>query len=431
MSLIVSPFRFPGFLRRIDTLFWIFLAAFVVRFGLSWHPGYGFDIGVYQGWARSAVELGLAASYEQQIGGNMLPDYPPFSITMFAGFGHVYKFLFGVFDLDTMSYRMFIKLPAIFADVIICGLLYMIIKKWKGRKAGLTGAWIYAFNPAAIYDSALWGQTDSIYSMFLLAALAAWIYEKRDLTAILLALSLLTKLQSIVLFPFFAYIVFLSSDHKVFLRFCIAGIFTTLIVLIPFAIGNVLQSVIDVYIGSVGAYSNVTIGAYNFWWSLLADKGWRIQSTTSPFGLMSYTKWGITLFGMMYALILWIFRKAILKPRNVEALMYCSALLTAAFFLFLTQMHERYLFPFVALGVPLVFISRKVAAAYWGMTIAFTINLMGVMPLSVIDKAAYREFDTLDVFVASTQMWMFIFLMIVAYERFAPTVTLNADQTAL
>ena len=102
--------------------------------------------------------------------------------------------------------------------------------------------------------------------------------------------------------------------------------------------------------------------------------------------------------------------------------MYCSALLSAAFFLFLTQMHERYLFPFVVFGVPLCFISKKVAAAYWGMVIAFTVNLMGIMPLTSIDKAAFREFDALDSFVAGTQMWMFIFLMIVAVERFAPRI---------
>ena len=245
--------RLLGFLRRFDALFLALIVAFGVRFGLSWNPGYGFDIGVYQGWARSAVELGLAESYTQQVGGNMLPDYPPFSITMLAGFGHVYKFLFGVFDLDTMSYRMYIKLPAIFADVLICGLLYLIIKKWKGKRAGLTGAWIYALNPAAIYDSALWGQTDSIYSMLLLGALAAWIYEKRDLTAVLLALSILTKLQSIVLFPLFAYIVLTSTDRRSFLRFCVTGMITTLIVLIPYALGNVLEEVVSVYTGSVGA----------------------------------------------------------------------------------------------------------------------------------------------------------------------------------
>jgi hypothetical protein len=195
---------------------------------------------------------------------------------------------------------------------------------------------------------------------------------------------------------------------------------TVLVVLIPYAMGNVMQEIADVYTGSVGAYSNVTIGAYNFWWSLLGDKGWRIQSTTSPFGLMTYTKWGITIFGLMYAFIIWIFRDAIRKPRNVEALMYCATLIAASFFLFLTQMHERYLFPFIALGVPITFISKKIAAAYWGMVIAFTINLMGVMPLTGIDKAAFREFDALDVFVATTQIWMFIILMIAAYERYAP-----------
>jgi len=398
----------------------VLFAALAIRVGLSWHPGYGFDIGVYQGWARSAVQLGLAQSYVEQIGGNMLPDYPPFSIILLKGFGHVYEMLFGVFDLDSMSYRMFIKLPAIFADVLICGMLFILIKKWKGRHAGLLGAWAYALNPAALYDSALWGQTDSIYTMFLLAALCAWVYQKRDLTAVFLAISILTKFQSVVLFPLFAYLLFCTVDRRAFLRFCIVGMITVLVVLIPFAMGNVLEEVVDVYIGSVGAYSNVTIGAYNFWWSILADKGWRIQSSTSPFGLLTYTKWGILLFGLMYVFILRIFRQAIRNPRNIEALMFCSALLTASFFLFLTQMHERYLFPFVALGVPMIFISRKVAAMYWAMIIAFTINLMGVMPLTSIDKAAFREFDSLDVFVATTQIWMFTLLMIFAYEKYAP-----------
>lgn len=407
--------------RKADLLF-ILLLAFAVRFSLSWHPGYGFDIGVYQGWARSGVTFGLAQSYTQQVGGNMLPDYPPLAITILTGFGHVYKFLFHEFDLYSVGYRMFIKLPAICADLSICWMLYAVLFRWKGRKAGILGSLAYALNPAAIYDTALWGQTDSVYTAFLMAAIVAWLYKRENWAAIMLACSVLFKLQGIVLFPLFAFLV--ADNPRTLLRFSIAGIITSIVIMIPYAMGGVLQNIFDVYFGAVGRYGNVTIGAYNFWWSLLADKGWRIESTESPFGLLSYTKWGVLLFGALYAYILWIFRKELRNRTNMEAFFFCCALLCAAFFLFLTQMHERYLFPFVAFGIPMVTMGRKIAAAYWVLIAAFTINLMGVMPLTFIDKAAFAEFDSLDVFAACTEVWMFIILMIQAHELYAPKFTI-------
>lgn len=390
-----------------------------MRFALSWHPGYDFDISVYQGWTRSAVELGMAESYVQQVDGNMLPDYPPLYIMVLTGFGHVYKFMFHEFDLSPVVFRMYIKLPAILTDVFVCALLYSACVTWKKNVTiGLLAALAYAINPAAIYDSAIWGQTDVIYSFCLLAAVCAWSWKKRDLAAVLLACSILLKVQAIVLFPLFGFL--LLKNPRQLLRFTVVGILTMVAVLLPFAAGNVLENVAGAYLGAVGRYGSVTVGAYNFWWSLLADRGWQIESTASPFGLLSYSRWAISLFGIIYVGILWIFRKALFVENNFEPLVYCSALLAAAFFLFLPEMHERYLFPYIVLGIPLIFMGRHIAFAYWGMSIAFTINLMGVAPLSFIDKALFTEFDSLDVFVATTQVWLFIYLIYNAYLRFAP-----------
>jgi len=306
-----------------------------------------------------------------------------------------------------------------FADMIICWLLFVVVRKWKNTKTGYLAALAYALNPAAIFDTAIWGQTDSIYSMFLLASLAAWIFEKRDMAAVMLALSVLTKLQGIVLFPLFAFLIFDHKNPRALLRFTIVGILTFIVVCLPYAMGGVMEQVSDVYIGSVGRYGNITIGAYNLWWALMADSGWRIESSEKVFDLISYTKVGMVLFGAMYAFILLLFRKKLQSLKNIDAFFYCSALLCAAFFLFLTQMHERYLFPFVAIGIPMIFLSRKIAAAYWAMVIAFTINLMGILPVSSIDKAFYREFEAFDSFIATTQVWMFVLLMIMAWERYA------------
>src|SRR3989338_3221725 len=94
--------RTPALFRRADLLLVILLLEFAVRFAVSWNEGYGFDIGVYKGWARSAVEYGVAESYTKQVGGNMLPDYPPLSITILGAFGHAYRLLFGEFDLSSI-----------------------------------------------------------------------------------------------------------------------------------------------------------------------------------------------------------------------------------------------------------------------------------------------------------------------------------------
>ena len=255
--------------QRADLLLVILLLAFAVRFAVSWNEGYGFDIGVYQGWARSAVEYGVADSYTKQVGGNMLPDYPPLSITILSVFGHGYKMLFGEFDLSWIGYRMFIKLPAILADVLICALLYVVLHRLRGKKAGLLAALAYAVSPAAIYDSALWGQTDAIYSLFLMAAIAAWAWKHEEAAAVMLAFSILTKLQAIVLFPLFLFL--LLPNFRRMLRFSVTGIIATIIVLLPYAFGNVLENIVNVYLGAVGRYSNVTVGAYNLLWALPSD----------------------------------------------------------------------------------------------------------------------------------------------------------------
>lgn len=405
--------------RRQDWLLLILLLGFAIRFSLSWHPGYGFDTGVYMGWARSAVQLGLAHSYIEQVGGNMLPNYPPFSIMIFAAAGQLYQmFINPVLDVYAKSFLMFIKLPGILTDVLLAAILYGIVKRWKSRKAGLLAAAVYAFHPVTIFDSAVWGQTDCMYTFFLVLAVAAWSFDHRHIAAATLALAALTKVQAISLFPLFAFL--LWREPKKLLVFSLVGIFTTLLVLVPFIAGNTLEPALKVYFSVVGQYNNISIGAYNLWWALLSDRAWQLKDTDLLFNFIQYKQAGILLCGLAYAGILAIFRDAIRRPGNPEAFFYCAAMLAFAFFLFLPEMHERYLFPFVGLGVPLVFINRRTAWYYGIATIAFWINLMGILQFTPIDVAMYKEFESLDTFIAVTQVWMFTLLIAEAWRRYAP-----------
>lgn len=405
--------------RKRDILMLILFAGFLVRMLVISHPGYGFDVGVYIGWAKSAVLLGLADSYTQQIDGNMLPNYPPFSLMLFNVIGDLYyHFVSPEMNPYAQSFHLLIKAPAIFFDLLTAALLYGIVKKWKSKKAGLIAAAAFTFNPAVIFNSTVWGQTDCIFTFFLVLSVACWVYDHPEYAAATLALAVLTKVQGIVLFPLFAFLLY--KDLKGLLRFTLAGIGMTLIVLSPYIAGNALEPVMNVYLKAAGTYGNVSVGAYNLWWALLADRAWQITNTEMLFNVVSYKHAGILLCIGAYGFILAVFRDAIRKPGNPEAFFFCSALLAFAFFLFLPEMHERYLFPFVGLGIPLLFVNRVTARLYWITSIAFWFNMMGVLQFTKIDKALYSNFDTLDVFIASTTVLVFFFLLIEAYHRYAP-----------
>ena len=126
-------------LLRSLTIGSVLLLGLVIRLGLAPAPGFEYDIGVNQGWGRSAVELGLARSYVEQVDGNMLPNYAPLPIMLFAGAAAIQQGFFGGFEGDPLSYRMLIKMPTILFDLFTVVLLFALLSRWKGFRAGAYG----------------------------------------------------------------------------------------------------------------------------------------------------------------------------------------------------------------------------------------------------------------------------------------------------
>ena len=398
----------------------ILAGALLLRMGLSPMQGLDFDIGTNQGWAKSAVELGLARSYTQQVSGAMLPNYPPFSMMIFATTGHIYKtFVSPVYDAGLPAYRIIIKLPAIFADLLLCVLLGWIVAKMRGRNAGWLAAGIAALHPAIVYESAVWGQTDSIFTLFLVASIAALAWERTAIAAAFFTLAFLTKAQTAALLPLFGvwYLI-----RPVRMLWGLAGsIPVLLIVLLPFAIGGAIPAVWNVYAGSVGYYPVISSAAYNFWWSLLADSSWSRHDTELVFGVITFRAAGYLLFtGITGASLLVSIRRMIApmtRKQTLGLLFLLASLSSFAFFLFLTEMHERYLFPFVAFGLPVAFLGRKEAWLYALVSGLFFMNLLGYLAIGFIDRGLYNEFSSLDVFFASMQVFLFALLFGVLWSQ--------------
>jgi Gpi18-like mannosyltransferase len=412
LMLLLSLFKAP---RAGYLLAAALLIGLVLRLVLAQAPGYGFDIGVNQGWSKSAVVLGLADSYEEQVDGTMLPNYPPFSMLIFGSVGHLYRFTVSPnMDRFAEAFHTVIKLPGITADLLTCVVLFFFIAGLRTRRQGLIAAWIYALHPAVFYDSAVWGQVDSVYTLLILASLLAasrkfWIF-----CGVFAALAVLTKLQSAILAP--AMLAFLFTGWRQALRIVLGGLATALVVLLPFVIGGSFDAIWNVYTNSVGYYSSLSYGAYNLWQGLMGGSAGQ-PDTDALFGIMSYRHWGLLFFGGTAALFLALRWKQMTKLRAQYPLLptLFTALMAYAFFVFNTQMHERYLFPLMALALPIIFVSRRTAVLYALSSLFFLLNLMGVLPAGSIDKALFSAFPNFPAFIGTVHtclfFWMFATLL--------------------
>ncbi len=393
-----------------DWFFILLFLGFILRLWLSNIPGAG-DININKGWAESGVRFGIVESYEKQVNNNMLPNYPPLGISIFTWTGHLYKAIISPnFNSNNPLFNNYIKLPGIIADILAASLLFFCIKKWQGIKKAFWGMAIILLNPAILYNSTIWGQVDAIYSLFLIGALFAFIYRHHSLSASLFALALLSKLQAIILLPLFFFL-FTSHGKKACIKGTIASTVTVVMLLLPFLIKGKIQTIFNVYFKSVGFYPTVSVNAYNFWWAILGEKASQIQDTAIIFNLLSYRTTGIILYIMTSIITLWIFRKTLTKEDNTlkKILAYSgiASIMAYAFFLFATEMHERYLFPLMFLAIPIAVENKKIFALYAISSVLFLLTMMSYLPFGIVDTFLYTKIEHLEIIIAICQLWTF------------------------
>lgn len=123
------------------------------------------------------------------------------------------------------------KLPLILADLSIVWLLPQLFTK---KKKKINAQILWALNPIAIYVSSMIGQVDAILIFFLLAATISAVSHRYITSALLLALSALTKPLSLALLPLLGIYALYKKDLK---QSCLAvasgfGLFA--LVILPF-----------------------------------------------------------------------------------------------------------------------------------------------------------------------------------------------------
>lgn len=396
-------------------------AAIITRMAVIRHTGYGYDLWLNTSWGYGGAQFGFANAYDNTLNGAFEPNYPPLTLLVYTFTAHVYQGIFSPdFDIESPVYRTLIKIPAMLADIGIVALLFFLFKKLRGERTAVIAGLTYALHPVAIVDGSIWGQTDSLYTFALLAAIVAAGRSEWMVCGALAAAGILLKAQAVILLPVLALIAL--ADERRAAKMAIGGGLFAFIVLLPFAAQGNLHQVLDVYRNSVGTYPSLAQGAYNFWFALFGYESGR-EDTALFFNLLSYRQAGVLFFAGALAAMLLPYARSLCgekKKPQVLLAMLLTGLTAQAFFLFTTEMHERYFFPFIVLCIPLLLTGGRGIFLYWSASILGLLNILSVMPLSPIDKTLFIELPNLPSFIAAAQVFIFVGIILHVRQQIAP-----------
>jgi dolichyl-phosphate-mannose-protein mannosyltransferase len=344
--------------RELAILAALLFVAFMVRFAFFSNQGYQIDTTDFMYWFQHAADVGPRAFYSN----NYWCDYPPFNVFFFWSFGLLAKSL-AVFNTDMFVYIM--KIPPNLFDLATAFVIFAFIRKRLSFKWALAGAALYAFNPAVVFNAAVWGQFDAIYTFFLVSSLFLMFESKKNLAIVAFMLGVLTKPQSIAMAPLFIYLVLRKSDWKGFLTSVGVAAATFVAVILPFewTNGKPVTWLSNIYFGAYSGYQYTTLNAFNMW----GFGGMWVPDT----GGLNIIGW--VLFGAMAAFTVYLVHKRY-GVSNELLLIFAAFVLFFSFFMLPTRIHERYLFPAISMLVLMFPFLKKTRLLYVVLTTTCFVN---------------------------------------------------------
>lgn len=350
----------------------VFLFIFFLIFNTNlFQRGHHSDLNIHFGWGNAARTSGISTLYK-----NGYTDYPPlylYVIRLNSQISH---------SVANSSYYLspfFVTISKITPTLcnFLIGLLIFLYLKNKGIRKALLVSALYWFNLGIIYNSAYWGQVDSVFTLLLFASVLLLMNKHFIISSVFFVISLLTKIHAITLLPIITLVGLLNKKKTILIKMITFGFSTTLLILSPQIIDGSFYHLIK-SVGFIGSYPYVSVNAYNFWHFLTpsADKWWQSPSDLLTFAGFSYKTIGFFLLFLYTFFVLYQLSKDI-KKDNISL---ASSSLLFAFFMLPTEIHERYLFPFFAFFSLNAIKNKKFLVVYLVLSVTYLFNLMIVLP---------------------------------------------------
>ncbi|MEX1195975.1 MAG: hypothetical protein WD904_12290 [Dehalococcoidia bacterium] len=394
----------------------LYVALVTMLSTLGSHP---FDMGSQATWSYVAAEYGVTDLYYVSQTAtladvwNGVPYHEavfPYNAGMsyyFWFIGEAHLLLFGHASPDSTSMQVMIKsgnLAFLLADV---ALIYAIVRTLKPEASHLP--WVISgvvlFNPAVVFDTAVWGETESVVLFPLLASLFVALKDRPGIAWPFLALAFLSK-QTVLLPVLAIAIVYLFRfDFRRNLEGVSVAMMVVLVVILPFALNGYPPSIaIDPTLAAVWvhggsgaekAFQVVSYDSFNVWTlvTFLADGATGLARFQEPdyaprLGSLSYH--AIGLLALASSLIALAFvalvRRASFRSSEHAVFLVVAVVFALELFLPTQTLSRYYVFALVFAAIGLAGPSRwPCAAAVVALTITAFVGQYGSLALVLQD----------------------------------------------
>lgn len=384
------------------------VAGLLLRFYLAMKsPGYAADVSTFKAWANKAASGGLGRFYDGQFA-----DYPPGYIYVLWLLGTLQSALH--IDWASRSALVLIKLPALLADAAIAILLYREGTKRLSASAGFGLSLLFLFNPAVLVNSAGWGQIDSFFTFVLLVSLLLLANGKWEGSAAVFAIAILVKPQALIFTPVYLYEAFRKRKWTRFAACLAIGLGVFLVLIAPFSVHQTSPMwIIDLYKSTLGQYAYATLNAFNVY--ALFGANMVPLDSGSPLSYQTVGNLSIVLTVLVSAYF--FFRR---KTGEADKLFYTSLFLIFMVFMLSVKMHERYLFPALALAMFAFLFSkdRRLLHLFAGLSVVQYFNVHYVLKSAAINQPHIARHDGILLAVSFTSVLLLIGMIRIGYDLY-------------
>ncbi|HUG28934.1 MAG TPA: phospholipid carrier-dependent glycosyltransferase [Candidatus Limnocylindria bacterium] len=383
-------------------------------------PGSGFkvDLNAFQFWASDLADNGLFGFYSREFFHDYTPGYL-YVLWLVGGVANVLGT--GVGDLIKIP-------PIVGDLALAYLVWSMTRELGGSERAARLGALLVILNPVTWFDSVVWGQVDSVGVVFLLLALRELWRDRPERAAILATLAALVKPQLGILIPIVAIVVIRRAfwpqggfgledpperrawttawEERVrgpirVVTTGLAGLLTAIVVSLPFGLS--FTGLIAQIFKTAGGYPYLSVNAFNPWALLIqttADgreesialtRSWICDSTilaspptefrigpwvipelgsagsavdVCPDGVMIGAFPAVLVGAALFLIATMIVLAVVARRPDRITMIVALAIMSLAFFVLPTRVHERYLFPLAAIGAILAAVSLRWRLAY-------------------------------------------------------------------
>jgi hypothetical protein len=355
-------------------------AALAVRAVLvplhAYLPGVSSDERIWISWMQSIHEHGVLNVLR-----TTTTSYPGYQWVLWL-VSLLYEWAGGSYSHPGPGLHLLVKTPSLLGDALLMLVTWHATSDLargedQRRRLALTATAVIAFQPAILYDGAVWAQVDAAMSGAMLLALLLAARDRPGTAWAVWGLALLIKPQPVQLLPVLAVLTLRTSGGWGLLRGAGGVATVTGLVLGPWILHGDAGRLATAYGGLMGSnYGRLSVSAWNIWW--LADRfgGAAPGDTVGLLTPLTYRALGILMLfsaGVIAAAYLW-------ARTDLRRALIAGSYMAIAFYTLPTSMHERYMLPLLALMLPVAVIERRWLWLYVPASATIYLNMYVIAP---------------------------------------------------